>query len=888
MLLFLFHRSINALGFQRRWLNGEISNFDYLMGLNTLAGRSYNDLCQYPIMPWVIAQYSSDTIDLKDPNSFRDLSKPIGAINKKRLEQFLDRYHSCKDEIPPFMYGSHYSTMVGVVLHYLIRLQPFASLHCAIQNGHFDVPDRLFSSIPGAWEHNTTLLSEVKELTPEWFMLPDFLRNVNNFEFGEMQNGRFVNDVELPPWAHSPEEFIRINREALESDFVSYHLHHWIDLIFGYKQRGPHAIEANNVFYYLTYYGAINRDLCDEETRNAIELQIAHFGQCPMQLFQGPHPSKLKFTSIPRPLSHSLVSLSSGSLSLDEKLCCEAKCTLVVRVNHRDLSSSIISSANNSSILDVLICRHYFVCLLDTGHIETYTYSLSDLANSLLIRKTSSKKEIKSDESSASFMSSNVILFDERDSLSGNPSISLAEELENGTLSNPDYLKWRKSQPCGRDTLITVDKHILFDKVRLPIRPPALTENISPSLINFDDSNEQLRRPCPHQFTRCGLLITGDCRGTIRVLSFLSDADKTLSNPKVLCGTFCGHKCRILCLAVDVLTNNQTEVVVSCDVSGLVLIWTISHLSKSKQRVLGSSDDEKFIISRRPQRVFTTYPSSSICSDISCQIGVVIIGSHGFVSIFSIERNERLHFFDIITHLSQFSYPFECTATPQLWRNECVLDLIDVIIINEGYFLLHFECDQRLCNVPILKSSSKHACGRLKYLALFTLMGNLVRIVLCEEPITYLSNPNRDNVTLCGFSDGMVAFLCTYTLECFYSFFPHESCLSSDIRNMSVEENLSTRCSPITSIRLGPNVQFPTVVTITSSSGGLYVRALPDFVKCQKSLNRGSVAQFVQAPIQAVKETLSHAHHYSQVASDAANSFASNAKSFAGETLSKV
>jgi len=35
-------------------------------------------------------------------------------------------------------------------------------------------------------------------------------------------------------------------QEALESEYVSQHLHEWIDLIFGYKQRGKEAASADN------------------------------------------------------------------------------------------------------------------------------------------------------------------------------------------------------------------------------------------------------------------------------------------------------------------------------------------------------------------------------------------------------------------------------------------------------------------------------------------------------------------------------------------------------------------------------------------------------------------------------------------------------------------
>lgn len=55
----------------------------------------------------------------------------------------------------------------------------------------------------------------------------------------------------LPPWANGPKDFVTKMRQALESDYVSENLHKWIDLIFGYKQRGAEAIAADNGAYDL-------------------------------------------------------------------------------------------------------------------------------------------------------------------------------------------------------------------------------------------------------------------------------------------------------------------------------------------------------------------------------------------------------------------------------------------------------------------------------------------------------------------------------------------------------------------------------------------------------------------------------------------------------------
>ncbi|BBM99563.1 hypothetical protein MPTK1_1g22060 [Marchantia polymorpha subsp. ruderalis] len=294
-----------------RWRRREISNFDYLMTLNTVAGRSYNDLTQYPVFPWIVADYTSEKLDLANPATFRDLSKPVGALNEKRFQMFEERFRSFSDpDIPSFYYGSHYSSM-GIVLFYLLRLEPFSTLHRHLQGGKFDHADRLFHSISGAYANCLTNTSDVKELVPEFFYMPEFLANTNQYFIGVKQDGEELGDVILPPWAKDAEEFVRKHREALESEYVSDHLNEWIDLIFGYKQRGKSALEAANVFYHLTYEGAVNLEAIESlNERAAVEDQIANFGQTPVQLFRKKHPKRGLPMPITRPLYYVPASIS--------------------------------------------------------------------------------------------------------------------------------------------------------------------------------------------------------------------------------------------------------------------------------------------------------------------------------------------------------------------------------------------------------------------------------------------------------------------------------------------------------------------------------------------------------------------------------------------------
>ncbi|CAF3021227.1 unnamed protein product [Rotaria sp. Silwood2] len=165
----------------QRWERDEISNFQYLMYLNTLAGRSYNDLMQYP------ADYDNKELNLTNPSTFRDLSKPMGAQTIDRLLQFQKRFVEWDDptgSTPAYHYGTCYSSAM-IVASYLVRTEPFAQVFLRLQSGHFELADRMFHSIKYFWlSASKNNMADVKELITEFFYLPNLLLNTNKFDLG--------------------------------------------------------------------------------------------------------------------------------------------------------------------------------------------------------------------------------------------------------------------------------------------------------------------------------------------------------------------------------------------------------------------------------------------------------------------------------------------------------------------------------------------------------------------------------------------------------------------------------------------------------------------------------------------------------------------------------
>ncbi|NWZ19120.1 LYST regulator, partial [Asarcornis scutulata] len=296
----------NITALTHLWCTGQITNFEYLTHLNKHAGRSFNDLMQYPVFPFILSDYTNETLDLNDPSVYRNLVKPIAVQSKEKEDRYVDTYKYLEEEyrkgareddpmppVQPYHYGSHYSNS-GTVLHFLVRLPPFTKMFLAYQDQSFDIPDRTFHSTNTTWRLSSyESMTDVKELIPEFFYLPDFLVNREGFDFGVRQNGDRVNHVNLPPWARNdPRLFILIHRQALESDQVSQTICHWIDLVFGYKQKGKASVQAINVFHPATYFGMDVSAVEDPVQRRALETMIKTYGQTPRQLFHTAHVSR--------------------------------------------------------------------------------------------------------------------------------------------------------------------------------------------------------------------------------------------------------------------------------------------------------------------------------------------------------------------------------------------------------------------------------------------------------------------------------------------------------------------------------------------------------------------------------------------------------------------
>ena len=210
------------------------------MLLNYYGSRSYNDLSQYPVIPWFLSYDANSSDEIDETNvPARDFSQNLATLgSQKRLEHFIDRYMEDNDMNggDKYFIGSHYSNP-GVILQYLVRIPPFLDGLIKFQSGKLDWADRMYANITLSYYLALNENGDVRELIPESTFLPEMYRNILKVNFGETQEKNTVDHVILPQWAkEDPYIFTYKMREFFESENVAENIHKWFDLIFGYMQ----------------------------------------------------------------------------------------------------------------------------------------------------------------------------------------------------------------------------------------------------------------------------------------------------------------------------------------------------------------------------------------------------------------------------------------------------------------------------------------------------------------------------------------------------------------------------------------------------------------------------------------------------------------------------
>jgi WD40 repeat protein len=147
------------------------------------------------------------------------------------------------------------------------------------------------------FESASSLKDDVRELIPEFYILPEMFLNINNLNLSQDKidsegNKIIINNVDLPPWSQNKTtNFVAEMRKNLENSELK--INKWIDLIFGNLQRGPGAEENNNIFMAHTYERMVKIDTIeDSDSRNAL-MRLVEIGVTPFQLFDNESKQKI-------------------------------------------------------------------------------------------------------------------------------------------------------------------------------------------------------------------------------------------------------------------------------------------------------------------------------------------------------------------------------------------------------------------------------------------------------------------------------------------------------------------------------------------------------------------------------------------------------------------
>ena len=279
--------------YTKKYKDNIITTYQYLLAINKYSSRSYNNINEYPIMPWLIYD-----------NKIREFDLPMSLQTEESRELFEDKYVKFKNMDMKFAHNNFYSS-APYTFFYLSRINPFTNGMIKFQGNCFEIPERQFLSV----EITIQLCpktSNNREPTPEIFEMPEIYYNLNCNDFGKSRGKSREHNISLSPFANNGIAFCYDLLGQINNDVeINNNINKWIDFIFGvnqYNDSKDMLFRRFNDDYYgqnLNFKKQISdlkdQKMDDKNIYNTIKSQMdspLNFGLCPSQILSDPTPKR--------------------------------------------------------------------------------------------------------------------------------------------------------------------------------------------------------------------------------------------------------------------------------------------------------------------------------------------------------------------------------------------------------------------------------------------------------------------------------------------------------------------------------------------------------------------------------------------------------------------
>ena len=274
--------------YTKQWLTNDLSTLEYLLLLNKFSSRSYNDINQYPVFPWL--ELYNDKV--------RDLKFTIAAQTEEDRMIKKEMYLASNDKFP-YHYTTHFSNS-SYLSYYLVRTNPFTYNQINLQVNKFDNPQRQFNAVDEILkilDHS----KQPREVIPEFFLSTEFYYNYNCNFYGVTDDGHLVNNLYNKKGYDSPLEYILHNALMLETPQVKNEINYFFDSIYGTGQMGgADGYNTYNKYSYQEMFDLrVKIDKYKQQKLNYSKIKekiiskankIISFGQTPFKLLEDKHP----------------------------------------------------------------------------------------------------------------------------------------------------------------------------------------------------------------------------------------------------------------------------------------------------------------------------------------------------------------------------------------------------------------------------------------------------------------------------------------------------------------------------------------------------------------------------------------------------------------------